>query len=66
MSTFAKQIGPREPGVRYLDGYWASIYEVVTVEERAHGWWMVVRRQDGSTTGHCTAWDADRDRVISG
>ena len=65
MSPFAKQIGPRKPGVRYLDGYNGRIYTVIAIEERAHGWRMTVERQDGSTTGHCTAWDPDRDRVIS-
>lgn len=65
MSTFAQQIGPREPGVRYLDGYHGAIYTVIAVEEHTHGWWMTVERQDGSTVGHCTAWDPDRDRVIT-
>jgi hypothetical protein len=65
MSAFAQQIGPRKPGVRYLDGYHGRVYKVVSIDILAHGWWMVVRRPDGSTTGHCTPWNPERDKVIS-
>jgi hypothetical protein len=64
VSAFASQIGPRDPGVRYLFGYSGRLYTVLAVEEHTHGWWMTVEGQDGSATGHCTPWDADRDRVI--
>ncbi|GAA2484854.1 hypothetical protein GCM10010406_21380 [Streptomyces thermolineatus] len=71
--VFAKQVGPREINGVYLSGYQGETYTVLAIHygpdaRRVTGWseWAVtVRWEDGHETTHCTAWDPDRDRVIT-
>lgn len=65
---FKNAIGPRKVGGRYYNGYWGEEYTVLNIETNRTSWplWQItVRWEDGSKTSHCTAWDPDRDRVVS-
>jgi hypothetical protein len=67
VSTFAREIGPQRVGGRYYCGYWGKEYDVLDIDTDRTAWpaWQItIRWEDGRETSHCTAWDADRDRVI--
>ena len=53
--------GPQLAGGRYWCGYWREEYTVTAID----GDWLTVQWAGGHSTRHCTAWDPDRDRVIS-
>jgi hypothetical protein len=58
-----REIGPREPGTRYLFGYSGETYEVVHVEISGDSWLMTVERvRDGHVITHSTPWDPAGDR----
>lgn len=65
-------IGPRQPGTVWFSGYDHVKVEVLAVDRDPEGWmlWSITERDvEGSQQGwkrtHCTAWDPDRDSVIS-
>jgi hypothetical protein len=68
----AEQIGPRKVGGRYRSGYDGGEYEVVGIDPGPRDTWPIweitVRRTEGRRSvevSHCTAWDPDRDEVLS-
>ncbi|WP_329521118.1 hypothetical protein [Spirillospora sp. NBC_01491] len=68
MTDFSEEIGPRKVGGRYYNGYWGQEYEVLDIETDRSSWpvWQVtIRWADGREAAHCTAWDTQRDRVVS-
>lgn len=58
---------PRVVGGTYRSGYWGDTYEVLSIQWDERGWLVnvIVRDEHGVQRGHCTAWDARRDEVIS-
>lgn len=60
-SQFSHIIGPRVVGGHYHCGYWNLEYTVTKIE----GTWLTCDWADGKTTRHCTAWDENKDRVLS-
>ncbi len=65
----AAAIGPRRVGGFYHCGSSGDLYEVLAIDpgpRRAWPSWLITVRTVGTTTvrSHCTAWDADRDRVV--
>lgn len=52
---------PRKVGCQYLDGYWQLAYTVTAID----GDWITCAWADGTTTRHCTPWDARRDAVLA-
>lgn len=68
--SFAREIGPRKVGGRYHCAQWGRDYTVLQIEENRPTWplWRITIRWDDTreVVSHCTAWDPDRDRVITG
>lgn len=64
----SSETDPRQPGGRYWCGYWAQEYTVDAMWsgiQRGDTGWMRVRWADGTSTTHCTPWDARTDRVLA-
>jgi hypothetical protein len=64
-------IGPREVGTRYRSSFFDDV-TVLAVDRDTGDWmlWSVTEATDeelarGASRTHCTAWDYDRDHVIS-
>lgn len=65
---FKEVIGPREVGGRYYSHCSGREYTVINIETNRPSWpiWQItIRWEDGREASHCTAWDPDRDRIIS-
>ncbi len=66
----AANIGPRKVGGRYRSGYDGGEYTVTAIDPGPReGWpvWQITVLHDGSDypVSHCTAWDPQRDQVLS-
>jgi len=66
-----QEIGPRQVGGRYWNGYWKHSYTVTDIaitvgaQPESISWRITVQHDDGRLITHCTAWDSYRGDALT-
>ena len=63
--TRTQSTDPRVVGGTYRSGYWQRTYTVIEITTYPDGFTVwTCAWDDGTTTRHCTTWDARRDSIV--